>query len=195
MRLRLPSAAKSTQQLIKLIDSSAKEAYDMALERLETPAEKKKCKQADVSYKQEEDDDGNETGNTLFSFKRKAIRRDKNDNIKPVKLQLFDSVGQPVDKEGLDVWGGSEIAIAFKLVPFYTAGAGAGVSHRIEAIQLIKIVSGGDSRTAADFGFQKQAGGFTGDPSKEDDDDGTEEDDDGAGSGESGAGSGESGDY
>lgn len=172
VKLKLPTKDKSTQQLIRLIDTEAKAAYNDALERLETPAERKKCKQADVSYKPEEDDEGNETGYTLFNFKRKAVRKDKNDNIKPVKLPLFDSMGRVVDPEGLDVWGGSEIAIAFKLVPFYTPQVGVGVSHRIEAIQLITVVSGGDQRTADDFGFQKQEGGFTGtggDDSDEDD--------------------------
>lgn len=176
VKLKLPTKDKSTQQLIKLIDTAAEDAYNSALELLETPAERKKCRQSDVSYKPEEDDDGNETGFTLFNFKRKAIRRDKNGNIKPVKIRLFDSVGQPVDPEGLDVWGGSELAISFRLVPFYTAGVGAGVSHRIEAIQLIKVVSGGDDRTAEDFGFKKQTGGFVGGKSDEDEADDTIED-------------------
>lgn len=189
VKLKLPTKDKSTQQLIKLIDAAAESAYNDALERLETPAERKKCKQADMSYKPEEDDDGNETGYTLFNFKRKAVRKDKNDNIKPVKLPLFDSVGRVVDPEGLDVWGGSEIAIAFKLVPFYTPQVGVGVSHRIEAIQLITVVSGGDQRTADDFGFQKQEGGFTGGDDS-DEDDATEEETEDESSGDS-----EEGDY
>lgn len=168
VKLKLPTKDKSTQQLIRLIDTEAEAAYNDALERLETPAERKKCKQADVSYKPEEDDDGNETGYTLFNFKRKAVRKDKNDNIKPVKLPLFDSMGRVVDPEGLDVWRGSEIAIAFKLVPFYTPQVGVGVSHRIEAIQLITVVSGGDQRTADDFGFKPQEGGFIGDSDEDD---------------------------
>ena len=119
----------------------------------------------------EEDEDGNETGNVLFNFKRKAVRIDKKGNEKPVKLVLFDSVGRPVEQEGLELWGGSEIAVAFKLVPFYTAGVGVGVSHRIEAIQIIKAVAGGDNRSAEQFGFKKHEGFIGGDSAVRDDED------------------------
>lgn len=158
LKLRFPAESKEAKRLIKIIDDAAEKAYDMAMERIESAAERKKLKRADPSYSMEEDEDGNETGNVLFNFKRKAVRVDKKGNEKPVKLVLFDSIGRPVEQEGLELWGGSEIAVAFKLVPFYTAGVGVGVSHRIEAIQIIKAVAGGDNRSAEQFGFKKHEG-------------------------------------
>lgn len=163
LKLRFPAESKEAKRLIKIIDDAAQQAYDMAMERIESAAERKKLKRADPSYSMEEDEDGNETGNVLFNFKRKAVRVDKKGNEKPVTLRLFDSIGRPVEQEGLELWGGSEIAVAFKLVPFYTAGVGVGVSHRIEAIQIIKAVAGGDGRTAEQFGFQKHEGFIGGD--------------------------------
>lgn len=161
VRLKLKTTDKGTQKLIKLIDDAREWAFNEAVERLETPKEKKAVKAADPSYKTEEDEDGNETGYTIFNFKRKAVRTTKNGDIKPITLPLFDSMLQPVDREGLDVWSGSEIAVAFKLCPFYTPQVGAGVSHRLEAIQLIKVVSGGgDSRSATEFGFERNETGF-----------------------------------
>lgn len=161
VRLKLKTTDKGTQKLIKLIDDAREWAFNEAVERLETPKEKKAVKAADPSYKAEEDEDGNETGYTIFNFKRKAVRTTKNGDIKPITLPLFDSMLQPVDREGLDVWSGSEIAVAFKLCPFYTPQVGAGVSHRLEAIQLIKVVSGGgDNRSATEFGFERNETGF-----------------------------------
>ena len=161
VRLKLKTDDKATQKLIKLIDDSREWAFNEAVERLELPKDKKACKMADPSYKTEEDEDGNETGYTIFNFKRKAVRMTKNGDLKPITLPLFDSMLQPVDREGLDVWSGSEIAVAFKLCPFYTPQVGAGVSHRLEAIQLIKVVSGGsDSRSATEFGFERNETGF-----------------------------------
>lgn len=174
LKLKFPTDDKKTQKLITLIDDEAKKAYDMAKERIENASERKKLKQATPSHAPEEDEEGNETGYTVFNFKRKATRVDKNGKEKVVTLKLFDSVGQPIDPDGLEIWGGSEIAVAFKLVPFYTSGVGAGVSHRIEAIQVVKAVAGGDQRSAEDYGFQKQAGGFVGSEADPDEDEDTE---------------------
>ena len=163
IKLKLKTDDKKTQKLIDLIDSEAQKAFDMAAERIENPSERKKLKQSVPSYQTEEDKDGNETEYTVFNFKRKATRYDKQGKEHDVQLKLFDSVGQPLDAEGLELWSGTELAIAFKLIPFYTATVGVGVSHRIEAVQIVKAVSGGDNRTAEDYGFKKQAGGFVGD--------------------------------
>lgn len=63
---------------------------------------------------------------------------------------------KPAPKDGLEVWGGSELVVSFRLVPFYTAGVGAGVSHRLEAIQLLKVVTG-NSANAEEYGFEQHA--------------------------------------
>lgn len=159
IRLKFPAESKEAKRLIKLIDEAAQIAYDMAQERITNVSERKKLKRADPSYGMVEDAEGNETGEVYFNFKRRAVRYDKQGEEKPVKLPVFDSLGQPVETEGLDIWGGSEIAVAFKLIPFYTAGVGVGVSHRIEAVQIVKVVSAG-SRTAEEFGFTKHEGAF-----------------------------------
>lgn len=174
LKLKFPAESKEAKRLVKIIDDAAQEAYAMAMERIESAAERKKLKRADPSYSMEEDEDGNETGNILFNFKRKATRTDKKGNEKPVKLVLFDSVGRPVEQEGLELWGGSEIAVCFKLVPFYTPGVGVGVSHRIEAIQIITAVAGGDGRSAEQFGFTKHEG-YTSPEAATDADDADEE--------------------
>lgn len=197
LKLKFPAESKEAKRLVKIIDEAAQQAYDMAMERIESAAERKKLKRADPSYALEEDEDGNETGNIIFNFKRKATRIDKKGNEKPVKLVLFDSVGRNVEQEGLELWGGSEIAVCFKLVPFYTAGVGVGVSHRIEAIQIIKAVAGGDGRTAEQFGFKKHEGAFMGNEAVSDDEaeDDAEETPDNDGIAEAAESAEEEGDY
>ena len=196
LKLKFPAESKEAKRLVKIIDEAAQQAYDMAMERIESAAERKKLKRADPSYSLEEDEDGNETGNIIFNFKRKATRIDKKGNEKPVKLVLFDSVGRNVEQEGLELWGGSEIAVAFKLVPFYTAGVGVGVSHRIEAIQIIKAVAGGDNRSAEQFGFKKHEGAFIGNEAADDEvEDDAEETPDNDGIAEAAESAEEEGDY
>lgn len=155
-KIKLPTESQEAKTLIKIIDTAAEEAYVAAMELAETPKAKKAVKKADMSYKYEEDDDGNETGYVLINFKRKATRKDKEGNIRPVKLPLFDSMGQPMDSEETEIWSGSELKISYKLVP-YNKSIGVGVSHRIEAVQVVKLSSGGDNRSAADFGFKAES--------------------------------------
>lgn len=172
IRLKFKTASKECKKLVAIIDEARQAAFDAAMELLEKPVDKKNLKLADPSYKLEEDDDGNETGYTVFNFKRKAIRTNKKGEVRPVTLPLYDSVLQPItERENLEVWSGSEIAVAFRLMPFYTARLGVGVSHRIEAVQILKAVAGDGNRNAEDFGFQRQSGGFVGGEAEEEEDD------------------------
>ena len=152
IRIRLKTASKECKSLIAAIDDARDKAYKQAEEKLTTPKERNALKMADTSYKEEQNDDGEETGYTTFNFKRKAYRLDKNGEKKSVTLPIFDTYGKPVQTEGLDIWSGSLVSVAYRLVPFYTAQLGVGVSHRIEAVQLNKLVSGG-GKSAADYGF------------------------------------------
>ena len=41
------------------------------------------------------------------------------------------------------VWSGSEMKVSADMIPYYTAMAGAGVSLRLKAVQITKLVEGG----------------------------------------------------
>lgn len=175
IRLKLKTDSKDCKALVKLIDDARQAAFDEAMELLESAKEKKNLKLADPSYKEEEDDEGNPTGFTTFNFKRKAVRTDKKGGIKSVTIPIFDSMLQPIDKESIDLWAGTELSIAFKLCPYYTAQIGVGVSHRIEAVQIFKAVTSGSSRNAEDYGFQQVKGGFASQQATNDSDEEDEE--------------------
>jgi len=55
--------------------------------------------------------------------------------------------------------GGSEGRIAFSFYEYEsTPQQGAGVSLKIEAVQILKLVTGDENRSAQDFGFQIEEG-------------------------------------
>ncbi|MEG1913021.1 MAG: hypothetical protein RR091_11085 [Cloacibacillus sp.] len=149
IKLKLPAAAKA---LIKTIDAEIETAEEAVLDACETEKQRKAVTRAKPSYTFEEDDEGNETGYVLFNFKRNATRKDRDGVKKPVNIPTFDATLRPIDLEEVEIWSGSEVAIAFKLVPYYKS-IGVGVSHRLEAVQVVKAVSGGAGRTAEQFGF------------------------------------------
>ena len=113
----------------------------------------KKVKQADPPYAAVLDDDtGAETGDIEFRLKLKAIGRDKSTGREwQNKVVIFDGHRQPI-KGGINVWGGSEAIIAFDLIPYHTDMVGAGISLRLRAVQIIKLVNGNDDDPDA-YGF------------------------------------------
>lgn len=100
------------------------------------------------------------TGFVLFKFSMKASGIRKADN-KPWsrKPQIFDARGRALAKPP-EIWGGSEGYVSFEASPYFIPGTGAaGVSLRLNAVQLVRLVQGGQ-RDAAAFGFAAQDDGF-----------------------------------
>lgn len=52
--------------------------------------------------------------------------------------------------------------MAYTAEPFFVAALGAGVSLRLQAVQIIELVQGGE-RTAASYGFEDEEG-YTAEP-------------------------------
>ncbi len=71
---------------------------------------------------------------------------------------MFDSSGKPLTDA--NVWSGSEMKVSAELVHWFTAMAGAGVSLRLRAVQITKLVEGG-AGNAEGYGFDKVEGGYT----------------------------------
>lgn len=170
-RLRLPTSAEYTQKLIKLIDKTADEALAQAIKDDPRDAAKKKKTPWKLNeakpYQDETDKEGNETGNTLFKFASKASGVYKKGPKAGQKwtrsIAMFDSKGKPV--KGVDPWGGTEACVSYEVRPYAaTANVGAGVVLGLEAVQILKLVKGGE-RAADDYGFvpQEDDGGFSAD--------------------------------
>lgn len=100
------------------------------------------------------------TGYVLFKFTMKAggVRK-KDKSPWSQKPSVFDSKGKRLDKVP-EIWGGSEGRVSVEASPYFIPGTGAaGVSLRMKAVQLLKLVQGG-SRDASGFGFVPEEDGF-----------------------------------
>lgn len=144
--------AKQAQSLKTQIDAEIKKSVALAKEK----AKGKAIKEAPRPY-EDELIDGKASGNVIFKFKTKAKIIAKDGKVIPNRVALFDSAGKPMIDA--NVWSGSEMKVSAELIPYYTAMAGAGVSMRLRAVQVTKLVEGGSSN-AKGYGFEKVKDGY-----------------------------------
>lgn len=115
---------------------------------------------AQQPYTEEYDEDTEEpTGRLDFLAKMKAGGIRKKDN-KPwsAKPALFDAQGKPFPKS-LKIWGGTTAILNCTLEPYFSAGTGTyGLLRRLNAVQVIELVSEGGNRNASAYGFEAQEG-------------------------------------
>lgn len=123
--------------------------------------QKKKAKELsvrDIGEQECDDDTGEETGNLILKAKMKASGISKKDG-KPWKRSpnIFQANGKPFTKVP-SIYGGSVLKVAVEIVPYYAANDNVvGVTLRLEAVQVIDLVSGG-GRSASAYGFGAEEG-------------------------------------
>lgn len=147
---------------LKAVIAEAREQADAEFAKLPV-ATRKKLKEltfnevGTVEYDKETEEP---TGYVLFKFAMKAGGVRKKDNSKwSQKPTIFDSKGVRMDKPP-EIWGGSEGKVSVEASPYFIPGTGAaGVSLRLKAVQLLKLVQGG-ARDAAGYGFGAEDDGF-----------------------------------
>ena len=166
--LRLaPSAERDTFQA--LIDSTAEQAYDAIVAELGDGdgKAKKLAKEFEVHtpYAYAVDDEGDDTDDIVFKFKCLGGGTDKQGKDWEKELPVFDSLGQPImgeARKSMRLWGGSRISVACQLIPFAAKGLKkAGVSLRLQAVQVVEAKGGDDN--GAGFGFGVIEGGYKAD--------------------------------
>ena len=165
-----------TQQLMEMIDHKVQEAVEHFREEATTAAAKKKIIAADPPYRMEEDEEGNETGRVVFRFKSKASGKKKDGGRWERKLALFDAKRNPL--ESVPIYNGSILKINFSFSDPWKMDSTkqAGVTLRINAVQVIELKNGG-ATDGADYGFAEEdgyeyEGGGASDSDDSDDDDG-----------------------
>lgn len=146
--------AENAEPLVNEIKRALKQAQQIALEKIKKG---QKIKWAPEPYFAEVDDAGNLTGNSIFKFKTKAQIVSKDGKVIENRVPIFDSKGQPL--KDTQVWSGSELKCSADLIPYYTAVVGAGVSLRLRAVQVIKLVEGSGGN-AQGFGFAEVKDGY-----------------------------------
>lgn len=139
-------------QLDALAEASFKEAVEAA-----KPQDKKKITKAEP-YALDFDKEGEETGLIKFHFKMINNVTPKKGDPFVQTPKLFDAAGKLLDSKVV-VYGGSLIKVSFQPIPYFMASAkAAGVSLRMMAVQVIKLISGGGSSDAGEYGFEEEEG-------------------------------------
>lgn len=102
---------------------------------------KKPPKEGNLPWQPVYDDEGNETGEIEFKFKTKAQITMKDGSVINKTIKVFDSKKELV--EGISIYGGSKLRVAFQAVPYDVAAVGVGLSLRMSSVQVIELVEGG----------------------------------------------------
>lgn len=158
--LQLRMTVAEGQEVIDTLDSLADATFDAAVKenggkKFKIVKGKKKELERNKPYVLEVDEEGKETGNVIFRFTMKANYKDaKTGEVRQNTPKLFDAAGGPLGKTA--VWGGSLVKVAATLRP-YGGELGYGVKCYLNAVQVIKLQSGGGG-DASSFGFGKEEG-------------------------------------
>ena len=161
--LKLKKAEPAVQAFLADLQSR----YDANLaeaELEETPkarAERLKSKNpelgADLPWKDEIDEQGQETGYALINLKQGAWAQNKKTGERwEFFVDLFDAKGARIDRDKVRIGGGSTICAAFEVSSFFTE-IGAGLSLRLKAVQVLERVEG-NGKDASGYGFKTQDG-------------------------------------
>ena len=156
---KLRMSVEDGQKLMAAVDKHAANAVAEARELAKTPREAKQWKSIHIPYEIEEDDEGNETGDVLFKFKciAKGVVA-KTGKEWSRNLPLFDAQGMRIEPGSVVVWGGTTAKVAFTFNEYIaTTSVGASVSLKLEAVQIIELVSSGGA-SAESFGFEETDG-------------------------------------
>jgi len=149
-KVTLKVAKQDASEMVKEIDKSIEDS----LAKAEKDNKGKSVKSAPKPYKEE-------SGNVFFKFKMKASGVNKKTQEKfTQRPQLLDSKKNPI-APNTSIWGGSIMKVAYQPVPYFTPMLGAGISLRLKAVQVIKLVEG-----KSDNVF-KEEDGFETKPEKE----------------------------
>jgi hypothetical protein len=155
-------ATPKCEELCAQLDAFAEEAHADALadpKKVSAAKAKRKTITKNEPYLPELDKEGNETGNIIFKFKMNASA-EINGEVKHFKPTLYDASNPPKEiTRDINMYSGSTIKVNFTPSLYYNdANAQAGVSCRLNGVQVLKLVKGG--WTAESFGFAAEEEGF-----------------------------------
>lgn len=129
-----------TKTLIDIIENE----LNKAKEEMELKPGQKWSADPFLGYKEDKN------GDTVFKFKAASTIILKDGSVINRKVPVFDGHQNKVDNPAFG--NGSEVRIAFQMVPFWVSKAVNGVSLRLTAVQLLKKVGYGN-HTADEYGF------------------------------------------
>jgi len=147
-KVNLELNAADAQEMINLLD----EQYERSMAKAKKDNPSKKIKAGPSPYEVDED-----AGKVTFKFKTKAKVKLRSGDTFDQKIALFDAKGKPLS-DPPNVGGGSKIKVSFQVAPYYTATVGAGLSLRMKAVQILKLVEFTGGSNASSYGFKQEDG-------------------------------------
>lgn len=163
---RVRFTGEAADEIVELLDAQYAQSYEEAVaemmdkKSIKEKAARAKIKEGPEPYKMELDEDGEETGAVVVNFKMKAGGTRKDGTPWTRKPALFDGQGQPVAM-GLKIGSGSKLRIATDINRYYMPAIGAGVSLRLNAVQIIELQTWASGPSAEQAGFGAVEGGFS----------------------------------
>jgi hypothetical protein len=157
LRLSEEAAAPLIAKLQPLFDAAVK-AGEEEYKKLPVKTRKSTAFKETPFYSPVYDEESEEeTGEVEFNFKMTASGVSKKTN-KPWtrKPAVFDAKGKPILKDP-EMWSGTVGKVNFEVLPYYTTIAGAGISLRLNAVQVIELRTGG-AQNASAYGFEEEDG-------------------------------------
>jgi hypothetical protein len=155
-KITLIIPAAECVELCTALDAAADAAFEAAKAKAKSPVIAKQIKRADP-YGPALDDAGEDTGNIEFRFKMNAKVTYKDGTVKAMKPFIFDAKGVQLAVCPA-VYGGSICKVNFSPAPYFAPNnKQAGVSLRINAVQIINLVTGGVA-DAKSMGFSAEEG-------------------------------------
>lgn len=162
VQLILAEADDATQAFL----AKLKPLYDAAIEqgkeefkglKVEARKKLKELTENDLFAIEYDKETEEPTGNIIFKFDMTASGENKKKEKWSRKPAVFNAKGKPMLKVP-PVWGGTVGKISFEASPYFIPGTGAaGLKLRLNAAQIIDLVSGGQ-RDAGAYGFGEEEG-------------------------------------
>jgi len=146
---------------VEKVEAKAKKEFEKAKDNMK-PAQAKKLEYVSP-VKEDEDEDGNPTGNVRLNFKSNA-QYTKDDTVYQIHMKLFDAQGKPIVKVP-NIGNGSKLAISFNPVGTIVKGDFY-LSLWMNAVQLVELVE--FNPDGSSYGFGKEDGGYEAEDGEDD---------------------------
>lgn len=156
-KLRLDPADEQLKKLVaeaeKMLDEFVAGLKKELIEKKKA-AKVKELKVAPI-VQEEYDDEGNETGFVLLKATAAAEGKRKDGTTFKRTIRVFDARNKAIEKVPA-IYGGSELKMAGVAFPYYSPSNNqAGITFRLEAVQLLKLVGAGGSAERYGFGVEE----------------------------------------
>lgn len=155
----LPEDSPECKEFQAYLEEQVDFSYEQAMDGAK-PAVQKKIQKV-YPWTEEEDDEGELTGNIMFRFKQQAnVTSKKDGKTYHIQPKVFDGKGKQIEGKAIPFIGsGSTVKVNFSPWPYFHAkDKEAGISLRLNGIQILNLVSGGGS--AEDYGFDAEEDGY-----------------------------------